>query len=72
VLLGAAGTEELVEVVEGLASTDRLIASGREGLTDGARINVLGEEPPGNDSSRSAGTGAPHAATKAASDSTSK
>jgi len=72
VRLGAAGTDELIEVVEGLFSTDKLIASGREGLADGARINVLGEESPGSDSSRSGGTAGPRTAAKATPDSTSK
>jgi RND family efflux transporter MFP subunit len=35
---------DLVEVVEGLNAADRLIAGGREGLRDGARITVTGEE----------------------------
>jgi HlyD family secretion protein len=43
VKLGAVAGE-LVEVVEGLAPTDRLIAGGREGLRDGQRITVTGEE----------------------------
>jgi multidrug efflux pump subunit AcrA (membrane-fusion protein) len=42
--LGRAGTEELIEVVEGLAATDKLIVSGRESLTDGQRIEVVSEE----------------------------
>ena len=39
---GTAG--ELVEVVEGLTPADKLIAGGREGLRDGERITVVGEE----------------------------
>jgi RND family efflux transporter MFP subunit len=39
---GSAG--ELVEVIEGLNPTDKLIAGGREGLRDGQRIRVVGEE----------------------------
>jgi multidrug efflux pump subunit AcrA (membrane-fusion protein) len=35
---------ELVEIVSGLNSTDRLIVEGRDGLTDGERIKVLGED----------------------------
>ena len=42
--LGNAGTAELVEVVEGLTPTDRLISSGRQGLNDGDRITVTGED----------------------------
>jgi multidrug efflux pump subunit AcrA (membrane-fusion protein) len=44
VKLGRAGTEELIEVVEGLTATDKLIAGGREGLEDGTRIRITGEE----------------------------
>jgi multidrug efflux pump subunit AcrA (membrane-fusion protein) len=44
VRLGKAGTEELVEVVEGLNPTDRLISGGREGLSDGDRITITGED----------------------------
>jgi RND family efflux transporter MFP subunit len=39
---------EWVEVVEGLQATDRLIAGDREGLRDGQRITVAGEEAPGS------------------------
>lgn len=42
--LGKAGTEELVEALEGLTPTDRLIAGGREGLVDGDRIEITGED----------------------------
>jgi hypothetical protein len=42
--LGQAGTEQLVEVVEGLNSMDKLIAGGREGLKAGERITVTGED----------------------------
>jgi RND family efflux transporter MFP subunit len=39
------GTDgDLVEVIEGLTLTDKLIASGRDGLHDGQRIAVTGEE----------------------------
>ena len=44
VRLGNAGTEALVEVVEGLAPTDKLIAGGREGLSDGGRIDITSED----------------------------
>lgn len=43
--LGRAGTPELVEVVSGIAPTDKLIAGGREGLADGERITISGEDP---------------------------
>ncbi len=42
VVLGKAGTEQLVEVVEGLNAMDKLVASGREGLRDGDRITITG------------------------------
>ena len=44
VTLGEAGTEDLVEVAEGLRPTDRLIAGGRESLEDGDRIAIAGED----------------------------
>ncbi|HUG89692.1 MAG TPA: HlyD family efflux transporter periplasmic adaptor subunit [Planctomycetaceae bacterium] len=44
VRLGRAGTADLVEVVEGLAPTDRLIVGGREGLANGERITITGED----------------------------
>jgi RND family efflux transporter MFP subunit len=44
VKLGAASGPELVEVVEGLTPADKLIVSGREGLRDGQRIAVTGED----------------------------
>lgn len=43
VTLGVAAGE-LVEVVSGLGSTDRLIVDGREGLEDGDRVRVVGED----------------------------
>jgi HlyD family secretion protein len=42
--LGRAGTDELVEVLEGLAPTDKLIVGGREGLSDGDRIRISAED----------------------------
>lgn len=44
VRLGRAGTDTLVEVVEGLRPTDRLIAGGRERLDDGDRVTITGED----------------------------
>ena len=44
VSLGDAGTEELIEVAEGLQPTDRLIVGGRESLADGDRIEITGED----------------------------
>jgi RND family efflux transporter MFP subunit len=45
VKLGQGATDGLVEVLEGLNATDKIIASGRDGLSDGGRITVTGEEP---------------------------
>jgi RND family efflux transporter MFP subunit len=44
VQLGTATANDLVEVVEGLTPTDKLIVSGREGLREGERIAVTGED----------------------------
>ena len=43
VTLGKAGTEQLVEIAEGLTLTDKLIAGGREGLRDGEPVTIQGE-----------------------------
>jgi HlyD family secretion protein len=42
--LGRAGAGQLVEVVQGLNALDKLIVGGREGLRDGDRIRVTGED----------------------------
>ncbi len=42
--LGKAGTEELVEVVEGINPTDKLISSGSQGLELGMRVTITGED----------------------------
>lgn len=42
VQVGRAGTDQLVEVTQGLTALDKLIVAGREGLTDGARIRITG------------------------------
>jgi HlyD family secretion protein len=44
VQVGRAGTEQLVEVTQGLTALDKLIVGGREGLADGQRIEVTGED----------------------------
>lgn len=44
VRLGPASDDRLVEIVEGLQAADRLIATGRDGLEDGTRIEVVGED----------------------------
>lgn len=43
VKMGRAGTDDLVEVVEGLTPTDKLIASGTESLSDGERVSISDE-----------------------------
>jgi multidrug efflux pump subunit AcrA (membrane-fusion protein) len=40
---GRAGTSELIEIIEGLTPTDKLIASGTEALREGERVTVVGE-----------------------------
>ncbi len=42
--LGRASTERLVEVIQGLTATDKLIVSGRDELSPGKRIRVVGED----------------------------
>jgi RND family efflux transporter MFP subunit len=42
--LGSLVSAELVEVIDGLDAADKLIVSGREGITDGQRIKVTGED----------------------------
>jgi hypothetical protein len=44
VKLGRAGTKELIEVVDGLTATDKLIVGGREGLEEGTRITISGDD----------------------------
>ncbi|MCL4193546.1 MAG: HlyD family efflux transporter periplasmic adaptor subunit [Thermoguttaceae bacterium] len=44
VRLGLAGTAELVEVASGLTATDKLIVSGRDGLVEGQRVAISGED----------------------------
>ncbi|MFL5340562.1 MAG: efflux RND transporter periplasmic adaptor subunit [Gemmataceae bacterium] len=46
------GSGALVEAVEGLNTADRLISSGRDGLRDGQRISVTGEDNPTPTSTR--------------------
>jgi multidrug efflux pump subunit AcrA (membrane-fusion protein) len=45
VQIGRAGTEQLVEVCQGLDPTTKLIVTGRESLEENARIRVVGENP---------------------------
>lgn len=42
--LGRGATGQLVEVTQGLTAFDKLIVSGREGLEDGQRIRITGED----------------------------
>ena len=44
ITIGRAGTEQLVEVTQGLTATDKLIVSGRDDLKSGTRIRVVGED----------------------------
>lgn len=44
VQLGKAATAQLVEVAQGLSPLDKLIVAGRDGLQDGVRIRVTGED----------------------------
>ncbi len=56
VQLGRAGTDELVEVSQGLDPTAKLIVSGRESLSDGSRIRIVGEDPSQSSWDRSTAT----------------
>ena len=65
IVLGRAGTEELVEVSSGVTEADKLIAGGREGLADGERIQVSGQDSTiGKQSRRTALAPADGSATK--------
>jgi HlyD family secretion protein len=44
VQLGRAGTDQLVEVTQGLTALDKLIVSGRAGLSEGTRIRIVGND----------------------------
>lgn len=44
VTLGRAGTEELVEVTQGVSALDKLIVGGRESLSDGVRVRISGTD----------------------------
>jgi HlyD family secretion protein len=45
IVTGRQGTNRLIEVTEGLTVSSRLITRPREGLTDGQRIRIEGEDP---------------------------
>jgi HlyD family secretion protein len=42
--LGQADADQLIEVTQGLNALDKLIAAGREGLSDGDRIRITGSD----------------------------
>src|SRR5262249_36285167 len=44
VKLGAGARGDLIEVAEGLTAGDRLISGGREGLSEGQRVKIAGED----------------------------
>jgi HlyD family secretion protein len=44
VQLGKTGTDQLIEVTEGVDPTAKLIVAGRESLAAGARIRITGED----------------------------
>lgn len=44
VTLGLAGRDDLVQVLDGLGRADKLIVGGRDGLEDGVKISVTGED----------------------------
>jgi RND family efflux transporter MFP subunit len=56
VQLGRAGTDQLVEVTEGLDPTTKLIVGGRESLTEGTRIRIVGEDQSSTAWSKSSAT----------------
>lgn len=60
--LGKAGTDQLVEIAAGMDPTMKLIASGRESLSDGQRIRIVGSDQSLGGSSSSAATAARAAA----------
>lgn len=43
--LGGKAADDLIEIKSGLQVTDKLIASGRDGLQDGARVHVTSDDP---------------------------
>jgi HlyD family secretion protein len=59
---GKAGTDELIEVAEGLDPTVKLIVAGREALTPNSRIRVSGQDTSGGASPRGASAGTSSAA----------
>jgi HlyD family secretion protein len=44
VQVGRAGTEQLVEITQGIDPTTKLITGGRESLADGDRVRITGED----------------------------
>jgi hypothetical protein len=43
-VLGKQTSSELTEVISGLNPTDKLIVQGRETITEGARLKIIGED----------------------------
>ncbi len=44
VQVGHAGTDQLVEITQGIDPTAKLIVGGRESLTNGDRVRIAGED----------------------------
>jgi HlyD family secretion protein len=57
--LGKASTDRLVEVIQGLTATDKLIVSGRDELSPGKRIRVIREDQNLNGASASPAANTP-------------
>jgi hypothetical protein len=67
VQLGKAGTEQLIEVTEGVDPTAKLIVAGRESLAAGARIRITGEDQSlGQSNGATAPAGSPSASVASA------
>jgi multidrug efflux pump subunit AcrA (membrane-fusion protein) len=41
---GITARDDLIEIIDGVTATDKLIVSGRDGLQDGVRITISGED----------------------------
>lgn len=44
VKLGISGRDDLMEIIDGVGPADKLIVAGRDGLQDGAKISISGED----------------------------
>ena len=58
VKLGLAGRDDLVQIIDGVGPADKLIAGGRDGLQDGAKIAITGEDTTLGMSAPTSGAGA--------------